>query len=259
MRRGLSIERARGLAAAFLLAVACTSPAVVWSSPAPSPTSSCAPRVSRSPFPTMPPNLPNINDPDIQAAMAAGANEARDVLRHPPSPPPNLPTAPPTFAPCSVSGGLQDAIYRAAMAFVGTSTCNLHGAPGAEACMASINQILQNAGIAPIGPQPNGTNFIPDAILHYGNRLVEISQSQTVPGDLMVRHSPGDTYTSNRPGDTEHIAVCQVRGCTNVVSNSSSAGPPSCPGVFGWFSGYEMCYSGSPYCHGTSQFYRVLP
>jgi hypothetical protein len=207
----------------------------------------------------LPTNLPSLSDADVQAAIAAGTEAAKQILAHPPTPPPNLPTAPPHLSLCAAAGNLQDAIYRAAMAFVGTVTCNLHGAPGAEACMASVNQIIMNAGIAPIGPQPNGTNFIPDAILHYGNRLMEIPQSATVPGDLMVRHSPGDTYASNNPGDTEHVAVCIVRGCANVVSNSSSAGSPSCPGVFGWFSDFAMCYRGSPYCGGTSQFYRVLP
>lgn len=201
--------RARELAIiSIVVATVSTFPALVRSSPTPSPAPSCRPRIHGSPLPsvTMPPNLPKPNDPNIQAAIAAGTDAARGVLRNPPSPPPNLPSAPPDQAPCAAAGNLQDAIYRAAMAFVGTSTCNLHGAPGNEACMASINAILMNAGIAPIGPQPDGTNFIPDAILHYGNRLVEIPQSATVPGDLEVRHSPGDTYTSNNPGDTEHIA-----------------------------------------------------
>lgn len=107
--------------------------------------------------------------------------------------------------------------------------------------MASINQILANAGIPPIGPGSEGTNYIPAALA--SGRLQQIPQASTVPGDLEVRHSPSDA--------DEHIAVCTTYGCTNVVSNASH----NC--TFGWFSGYTMCYSGSPYCDGYSAFYRV--
>lgn len=183
--------------------------------------------------------------------MQAGSEAARDILKHPPTPPPvsGTPNAPGNQAPCAAAGDLQDLIYHAALAFVGTNTCGLHGADGSEACMASVNQIIMNAGIAPIGPGPNGTNYIPAAVLGYPGRLVEIPQSDTVPGDLMVRHSQGDTYYSST--GEEHISVCTVRYCTQVVSNSSS----TC--TFGWFSSSDMCYIGSPYCSGYSQFYRV--
>jgi|GEM_PF-5738588 len=230
-------------------------PRAVAAATSPSPSPSPCGGVNGAPIPqaTIPPglHLPKVTDADIQAAMQAGSDAARDILKHPPTPPPNTGAKPVPggLAPCAASGNLQDLIYHAALAFVGTNTCGLHGASGSEACMASVNQILMNAGIAPIGPGPNGANFIPTAVLGYPNRMVEIPQSATVPGDLMVRHSPGDTYFSSA-GD-EHITVCITYGCTEVVSNASS----TC--TFGWYSGFDLCYLGSPYCSGYSQFYRV--
>lgn len=229
-------------------------PVAAQSQPSPSPSASpCAPpRAMPADTATLPPgtHLPSISDADIQAAIAEGTKAAGGVLQHLPTPPPNRPSPQPDQAPCAAAGDLQDLIYRAAMAFVGAKTCGLHNAPGDEACMASVNQILMNAGIAPIGPGPNGTNSVPAAVLGYPNRLVEIPQSATVPGDLMVRHSPSDTYTSAT--GSEHVTVCIDYGCRNVVSNASS----TC--TFGWFSGYELCYPNSPYCFGYSQFYRVV-
>jgi hypothetical protein len=164
------------------------------------------------------------------------------------SAPPGGSGSPPPLPNCSGGGNnLEAEIYAAAVAFEGHKTCGLHGADGADACMASVNQILMNAGIPPIGGGPNGTNFIPTAVA--SGRLQSIPQSATVPGDLEVRHSPGDTYQS--VGGDEHIAVCTNNGCTNVVSNASH----DC--TFGWNSDYTMCYSGSPYCGGYSDFYRV--
>lgn len=160
----------------------------------------------------------------------------------------------PGASPCSTAAGdLQERIYQSAMAFQGFVTCGLHGADGSEACMASVNQILLNAGIPAIGdPQPLGTNYVPDAVIGSGaGRLVPIAQSATVRGDLMVRHSAGETYMS--AGGDEHITVCINTGCTEVISNASS----TC--TFGWISDYTLSYSGSPYIGGYSDFYRVLP
>lgn len=220
------------------------------------PTFSPCPSPSAVPLPTAPTSL--ATEPPLASLPSS------PPLHSLPTAPPNLPSAPPSSAPSpgaspssppcaepSPTGDVQAAILAASQAFVGTSTCGLHGAPGDEACMASVNQILMNAGVAPLGPG-EGYNYIPTAI-QYGlssGEIIEIAQADTVPGDLEVRHSPGDTYGSS--GGDEHIAVCQTYGCTDVLSNASS----SC--TFGWDSDYTMCYVGSPYCNGTSQFYRVL-
>lgn len=118
--------------------------------------------------------------------------------------------------------------------------------------MASINAVLMQAGLAPLGSGSQGSNYIPTAILPgvSAGRLVEIAQVETVAGDLEVRHSPGDTYTGI--GGDEHIAICLAAGCGLVLSNHSS----TCR--FSWESGPDMCYAGSPYCNGYSNFYRVI-
>lgn len=224
------------------------------------PAGTSTPRCQAATLPGLTGALPSIPP----GAIVAPTN----VPRTPPAglalstPPPNgsislPPIAPgppggPSLPPCALAAGnIQAAIYAAAEAFIGTRTCGLHGADGADACMASVNQILMNAGIPPIGPPPDGTNYIPTAVLAYGSRLQPIPQADTVPGDLMVRHSPGDTYTSS--GGEEHIVVCTVPGCTQTVSNASH----DC--TFGWQSDDTLCYAGSPYCNGYSDFYRVLP
>ncbi len=157
---------------------------------------------------------------------------------------------------------IQARIYKAAENFFGQETCGLHGAPPRDQCMAAVNQVLLNAGLQPLGPGANGSNYVPTAILNglKSGRLIAIAQKDAGPGDLVVRHSPGDTYTS--VSGNEHIGVCETKECTQDISNSSSAhtGDPTCPtGVFRWRSPSTMDnYDGSPYLHGYSDFYRVV-
>lgn len=244
------------LAAVFAAIGTIASPSVGVAAPAGAST----PRCQATALPSLTGTIRSL-PPGTLAAPTNVSIEAPAGLALSP-PPPNVPISLPPIAPrlpqgpslppcASVAGNLQAAIYAAAEAFIGTRTCGLHGADGADACMASVNQILMNAGIPPIGPPPDGTNYIPTAVLAYGSRLQPIPQADTVPGDLMVRHSPGDTYTSS--GGEEHIVVCTAPGCTQTVSNASH----DC--TFGWHSDDTLCYAGSPYCNGYSDFYRVLP
>ena len=228
-------------------------------SPTPEPTGCFKPPGAVVPsgvMPTLPPGLiTDPNDPSIAAAIAAGEAQAAASGYNPASPGP-LPTMPPgiTKNPCPNvdASNLAARIFAAAMAFRGSRTCGLHGAPGDNACMASVNQILINAGVRPIGSGLYGTNSVPDAVVGSGaGRLLPIPPSDTVPGDIMVRHSPGETYSSY--GGEEHITVCEVRGCSEVISNHSTG----C--IFSWESDYTLCYTGSPYCGGYSDYYRVVP
>jgi hypothetical protein len=141
------------------------------------------------------------------------------------------------------SSNIQQQIYNASQQFYGSSTCGLHGAPGDNACMAAVNQVLLMAGVAPLGPGPYGTNYIPTAVA--SGRMIAIPQASTVPGDLVVTRSKDDS--------DEHIGVCQTYGCTNVLSNHSS----TCN--FSWYSAPSMLYPGSPFYGGSSTFYRVTP
>lgn len=202
--------------------------------------------------------------PFAPLAPVAGVTPPASAATAPPSlptPPPNLATpgsaqftpAPlpkATAPPCPKSA--QEAILQAALNARGMYTCGLHGATGDEACMASINEVLLRAGIVPLGAGAQGSNYIPSAILPgvSSGRLVQIAQPQTVPGDLEVRHSLGDSYTGI--GGDEHVGVCLTYGCTQVLSNHSS----TC--IFSWQSSPDMCYAGSPYCGGYSDYFRVI-
>lgn len=236
------------LVAASLILITMCDASVVRAAAAPAPVPSpCGTSSTGMTPPTLPQGVPTALPTTIPfpATMPKNISTTASTQGAPASPPP-LPKATSMPADCGTAppgGSMQQRIGDAAKAFVGTITCGLHGAPGSEACMASVNQILINAGVAPLGPGPFGSNYIPTAVA--SGRMQPIPQSATVPGDLVV--------TRSRDDSDEHIGVCETYGCTDVLSNASH----DC--TFGWESGPDMLYAGSPFFGGSSTFYRVLP
>jgi hypothetical protein len=164
--------------------------------------------------------------------------------------PSEVPTPPPyagaTPSPCSVqpppSGGVAAAIYAAAQAFEGTSTCNVPGTDnGQNACMWAVNQVIYHATGQYVA---GGTNYVPTAVAAFdAGGAVRIGQSSTVPGDIVV--------VTSANGADMHIGICMTYGCTDVLSNSSSR----CN--FSWHSNPSFSYPGSPYNGGSSAFYHL--
>lgn len=165
----------------------------------------------------MPPNMPKISDADVQAAIAEGSEAAKEILRHPPTPPPNLPTFPPGLGPCqSVAGSIQWRIYQAALAFVGTPTTGL-GVPCGYACMTAVNAIVANAT-----GQTIASNTADIVVAINSGQLQQIPASEAGPGDFAVILTADQTEG--------HIGICTSSQCSQNVSNSSSR----CQ--FGWFA-----------------------
>jgi hypothetical protein len=117
---------------------------------------------------------------------------------------------------------------------------------GNEACAWTVNQVLKDAGYAPLGtggPTRN-PNWVPDIdydLSHGRGTLVSPSQAQ--PGDIIL--SKGD----------EHIGFCINVGCTQVLSNSSSLKSFSWQsnGNFGGFYDNSKYLSEQP----TNRIYRL--
>jgi len=106
---------------------------------------------------------------------------------------------------------------------------------GVEGCAWAVNQILQAIGLAPLGVNPLNVASV-EAALQAG-RGVQITQANTMPGDLDIQNQDG------------HIGICMNAGCTTVYSNSSSNA------AFVWVSGPSFPPS---YPNLPSRFYRVL-
>jgi hypothetical protein len=97
-------------------------------------------------------------------------------------------------------------ILAAAEAFIGHNSRGLHGAPARNECVACVQQILDNAGLAELA---KGTLGVPE----FEAALPASGYARTdhpVPGDFVII------------GDQDHIGV--YLGNHMMVSNSSSAG-----------------------------------
>lgn len=98
-------------------------------------------------------------------------------------------------------------ISSAASAYIGASTANAPGTNnGRLACAWAVNQVLTNAGIAPI----DGSSVQSMENTLQGGRGTLIDQSTALPGDIVIQ-----------AGDS-HVGICLNAGCTQVISNSSS-------------------------------------
>lgn len=105
---------------------------------------------------------------------------------------------------------------------------------GNLACAWAVNRVLSNAGIQPIGSNPN---YVPsvEADLRNG-RGTQITQSQGQAGDIVIA------------SNSHHIGICLDAGCTRVRSNSSSRAR------FIWDSDFN--FNGF-YGGGQSRVYRL--
>jgi Type IV secretion system pilin len=137
------------------------------------------------------------------------------------------------------SGNIQQRILSATLAYENQST-SAGPEGGNKACAWAVNNILRNANVTPVGD--NSVKNVENALVR--GRGARISQSDTVGGDLVLL--VGARTRSGREGN--HIGVCLNNGCTQVLSNSSSAK------AFRWRSGptFSPSYSG-----GLPRFFRV--
>ena len=105
---------------------------------------------------------------------------------------------------------------------------------GNNACAWMMNKVLQNAGIQPIGDNPN---FVPSVLsaLQQG-RGQQVTKETAKAGDLVI--AAGEA----------HIGVGLTDGCSRVLSNSSGTAS------FSWES--DADYDG--YYGGASVIYRLL-
>jgi hypothetical protein len=105
---------------------------------------------------------------------------------------------------------------------------------GNNACAWSINRVLQKAGIAPLGENPNYVPSLVDDLK--GGRGQLIQGNEAKPGDLVIAHGEA------------HIGIGLDQGCATVLSNSSSRAK------FVWES--DTDFDGS--YGGSSTIYRLL-
>lgn len=139
--------------------------------------------------------------------------------------------------PCDEKLG--EAIRKQANLFYGTSTKDGPG-NGRVACAYSVNKVLKNAGITPLGKNPNLVDSVKEALKN--GRGMEITDpTQYKAGDLAIIGS----------GEKAHIGICLDNGCTKVLSNSRSLA------IFKWISKKDFHYKGGPYNKLTSQIWRV--
>jgi hypothetical protein len=128
---------------------------------------------------------------------------------------------------------LNAAILATALHLRGMST--LAGPDGGNnACAWTINQVLEHAGIVPLGENPNYVPSLVEAL--QTDRGQRIDRAEAKAGDLVVAF------------DSAHIGIGLEDGCTSVLSNSSSSS------AFVWES--DLDFDG--YYGGESTVYRLL-
>ncbi|MDX2240093.1 MAG: DUF4231 domain-containing protein [Leptolyngbyaceae cyanobacterium bins.302] len=150
------------------------------------------------------------------------------VTTPPPSPLPNQ-----SFAPMVDLVDLNEAIVASANHLRGMSTAEGPGG-GNEACAWTVNKVLQAAGIAPLGDNPNYVPAVLDALKQ--GRGQPVSRQTAKAGDLVVAYGE------------EHIGIGLDQCCTRVLSNSSSRA------AFVWES--DTDFDGS--YGGSSTIYRLI-
>jgi hypothetical protein len=141
------------------------------------------------------------------------------------------PTPAQTSGPVPPPDNTQTGIAAATNAYIGASTA---AGPdgGNKACAWAVNNILKNAGIAPI--DGDSVPRMEAALLSGRGSLIE--QSSAVPGDIVIQ------------AQTSHVGICLNVGCTQVISNASGNA------TFTWRSGTDFAPS---YKAGPGRIYRV--
>jgi len=151
-------------------------------------------------------------------------------------------------ASCSNSLGPASGTIAGSGAFQ-TNTSLIPGTDsGINACVAALQQILQNAGLPTLGNGTVGVERFVDALRtgwasqpygtatngspgQRGSIAIGVTQSQAVQGDIVVQ---GDGYLGN--DGENHVGICENNGCTMILSNASRSDPSvSCVApCFGW-------------------------
>lgn len=105
---------------------------------------------------------------------------------------------------------------------------------GNKACVWAVNNVLESAGYAPIARSTENVGHMEDAIRGgRGEQVADMSQAQ--PGDIVI--------SSGR----QHVGMCLNAGCSQIISNASSAR------TFSWRSNVNF----DGYYGGASRVYRV--
>ena len=131
------------------------------------------------------------------------------------------------------AGKLNQSIYQSMGDMGGFDTSS--GPDGGNlACAWAVNRVLADAGIQPLGSNPN---YVPsvEADLQNG-RGTQLTQAEAQAGDIVIQ------------GNQSHIGICLNQGCTQVRSNSSSRAR------FVWNSDFNF---GGFYGAGSSRVYRI--
>ncbi len=107
---------------------------------------------------------------------------------------------------------------------------------GREACAWAVNRVLSDAGIRPLGDNPNYVPSVESALQN--GRGQQVSAAQAQAGDIVIAK------------DQRHIGICMNAGCSQIRSNSSSRA------VFAWNSDGNFDGAYDRY-GGTNRIYRV--
>ena len=154
-----------------------------------------------------------------QSAIAAGAGNACAVKNDSGGTPP--------------SGELNQQVYQS-LGEMGHFDTSAGPDGGNLACAWAVNRVLENAGIAPVGSNPNYVPSVESAL--QSGRGTQINQTQAQAGDIVI--APNG----------HHIGFCLNDGCTQVRSNSSSRAQ------FAWDSNFNF---DGVYGGGQSRVYRL--
>ncbi|WP_121969217.1 hypothetical protein [Leptolyngbya sp. BC1307] len=133
------------------------------------------------------------------------------------------------------AGEANQRIYQS-MGRLGSFDSSMGPDGGNLACAWAVNRVLADAGIQPLGSNPN---YVPsvEADLQ-GGRGTQVNQTQAQAGDIVIA------------GSQAHIGICLNQGCSRVRSNSSSRAR------FTWESNSN--FDGF-YGRASSRIYRLKP
>lgn len=150
-------------------------------------------------------------------------------------------TSPSTATGSTVQGEANTKIVAAINRVGSFSTANVPGTDGGQnACMWAVNNVLKDAGYAPLG---NDTLAVRE-----GQADLDSGRGQRID---IADAKPGDIVLVDAGGSRQHIGFCTTPGCSRTISNSSSKGE------FSWNGNSNFNYPGSPYNGATPQVYRL--
>lgn len=174
-----------------------------------------------------------VNDSDKQVAMEQDARRYLQAIGG--SSIANLKETGSTCSAPVASGEISQRIFQASQNAYGMDTSAGPGR-GNVACAWAVNKVLNKAGIATIGSNPNLVVSVQNDL--EAGRGQQVARSQAEPGDLVLAVGSGSR---------QHIGICQNNGCTQVLSNSSSKAS------FSWKSNTDF----GGYYGVSSKIYRV--